>query len=394
MITAELEEALKTDEIMSYNALSQVSSGVVVKGDLSSYIDCKVGDLGTLHIYTQLKSLCDKNEKIEAKYARVFEKGFHNAAYFLEDFEDEHIRIILSRVHKDNMYLERTHMITKEAIRAITGYCSNGEIPVLRRISKDTGFKLTDSTSNKRTFSINTIRDPAVKLAAMVIGYWVSYSSRLNSVPSATIHTTHRMIIDNANYDICEAIRDQLFQNLKSIKKDNTQKFKYGQLLVGLFFYFQNFLPSTGDIEWSKEQPINAQIKNNIKVVKNTFSAATNKYFNEFQKKMSMRVRLPKDVVKHFANNIIFTVTTDFCLMQAIEPREEEMEDMSYEVNLDLLVAYANTLLAQPKDKKKAKLDILAVQAAPTKTSTAPVAKLKGKQKKSDEKSLVKRPQG
>lgn len=61
-----------------------------------------------------------------------------------------------------------------------------------------------------------------------------------------------------------------------------------------------------------------------------------NKYLNEFQKKMSMRVRLPEDVVKNFTKNIIFTVTTDFYLMEAIEPREDEMEDMRYEVNYDI----------------------------------------------------------
>lgn len=61
-----------------------------------------------------------------------FEKGFHNAAYFLEDFEEENIRIILSRVHGENMYLERTHTITKESIQALTGSFSTGEVPELR----------------------------------------------------------------------------------------------------------------------------------------------------------------------------------------------------------------------------------------------------------------------
>ncbi|XP_059066690.1 uncharacterized protein LOC131857918 [Cryptomeria japonica] len=35
------------------------------------------------------------------------------------------------------------------------------------------------------------------------------------------------MIIEDENYDICEAIREELFLNLKSVKKDNTQKFKF-----------------------------------------------------------------------------------------------------------------------------------------------------------------------
>lgn len=63
-----------------------------------------------------MKSLCDENGKIKTKYVRVFEKGFHNVAYFLEDFKEAHIRIILSQVHGENMYLEITHTITKESI--------------------------------------------------------------------------------------------------------------------------------------------------------------------------------------------------------------------------------------------------------------------------------------
>lgn len=52
MITSEPMEAQKADKIVSYNALSQVPSGVLVKGDSSSYIDYKLEDLGSLYIYT------------------------------------------------------------------------------------------------------------------------------------------------------------------------------------------------------------------------------------------------------------------------------------------------------------------------------------------------------
>lgn len=149
MVMSEPMEAVKADKIVCYNALSQVPSGVFVKGDLSSYIDFKIEDLGSLSIYTQLKSVCDENGKIQTEYIRVFKKDFHNVAYFLEDFEEEHIRIILSRVHDENMYLERTHTITKEAIQAVTNFYSTSEVPVSRHISKDTVYSLTRSTSDK-----------------------------------------------------------------------------------------------------------------------------------------------------------------------------------------------------------------------------------------------------
>lgn len=108
-----------------------------------------------------------------------------------------------------------------------------------------------------------------------------------------------------------------------------------------------------------------------------------NKYFNEFQKKMSMGLRLPDDVVKHFAKDIGFTVTTDFCLMEAVEPKEEEIEEMIYEVNYDLLIGYANNLLASPKDKKK-RLGTYQERIAPAQPSSA-----KEKKKKVEQAPLV-----
>lgn len=170
--------------------------------------------------------------------------------------------------------------------------------------------------------------------------------------------------------------------NLQSIKKDNNLKFKYGQLLIRLFFYFQNFQPRIEDLEWSKDLPVSSQVKNNIKAMKNTFFAAMNKYFNEFQKKMSMRLRLPEDVVKQFSKDIVFIVITDFCLMEVIEPREEEIEDMSYEVNYDLLIGYANNLLASFVDKNKAKLSSVKEQIAQVETTIVPTTSGKGKKKK------------
>lgn len=95
---------------------------------------------------------------------------------------------------------------------------------------------------------------------------------------------------------------------------------------------------------------------------------------------MSIRLGLPDDVVKNFAKSIIFTVTTDLCLMEAIEPREDEMEDMSYEVNDDLLICYANNLLASPLDKKKKILDTIEELTAKAKTSSG-----KGKKKKAEQ---------
>lgn len=236
---------------------------------------------------------------------------------------------------------------------------------------------LTNTTTDGHVILINNIKDLTIRYATMVIGYQMFHSSRMNNVPSTDVHATYKMIEENANYDLCEAIRSQSMLNLNSIENDNTQKFKYGQLLIGLFFYFQNFLPGISDIQWSKDTPVTTQIKNNIKVVKHTFSISMNIYFNEFQKNMSMRWRLQDEVVKHFQKDIFFIVTTNFCLMEVVEPRQEEMEEMSYEVNYDLLIGYANKLLASLVDKKKRRLRTYQEQIAPAQPSTAKEKKKK-----------------
>lgn len=58
------------------------------------------------------------------------------------------------------------------------------------------------------------------------------------------------MIKENVDYDLNEALRSQLMENLEAIKKEKRLRFKFGRLILGLFFYFQNFFPSIGDIQW------------------------------------------------------------------------------------------------------------------------------------------------
>lgn len=121
-----------------------------------------------------------------------------------------------------------------------------------------------------------------------------------------------------------------------------------------------------------------------MKVVKSTFLVAMNRYFNEIQKKMSMRLRLLDEVVKHFEKDICYTVTTNFYLMEAFESIEEEMEQMGYEVSYDLLIGYANNLLASPKDTKKKRLGTYQERISPTQPSS-----MKGKKKKDDQPTFV-----
>lgn len=175
-------------------------------------------------------------------------KGFHHALKSIDDFEYDHVRYVLSRVHDHFMGLDRPHKITKEEIHVVNGLCSTDEVPILRSIPRNNFVELTKSRWDGRAMTINEIDDSTVKFASMIIGFQVYHSSRMNNIHVATIHIAYWMIKENVDYDLSEALRSQLVLNLEFIQKDKRLKFKFGQLIVGLFFYFQNFFPYISDV--------------------------------------------------------------------------------------------------------------------------------------------------
>lgn len=170
-----------------YNALSQIPADVIVEEGISDYIDYKIKDLGSLMIHSQLSLFCGKDKKIKPEFNILEKKKLHNAVYFLEEFSDDHIRIILSRVLGEKMHLEQTHDITPEAIHVVTSFCNVGEMPALREINKMEMTKLTGSVSDQWGMTINPIKDDLVKYACMVIGYQTFYATRINSVSAAAV---------------------------------------------------------------------------------------------------------------------------------------------------------------------------------------------------------------
>lgn len=260
-----------------YNALSQVPAGAIVEEGISDYIDYKIEDLGSLVIHSQLSLFYGKDKKIKPEFSILEKKKLHNAVYFLEEFSDDHIRIILRRVHDDKMYLVWTHDITPKAIHVVINFCNTGKVPALRKVSKTIMSKLTGSVSDSCGMTINSIKDDLVKYACMVIGYWTFSTSRINSIFVAAVNATYRMIKEDASFDLCTCMQRQLLLNLNSIKQDNAMRFKFRQLLVGLFFYFQGYFPRIGDIQWFADQPVTKQINEILQAVGTGHLEALNK---------------------------------------------------------------------------------------------------------------------
>lgn len=97
---------LKSMENDPAGALSSVSYGVLHVEDVRSYIHYKLEGLGMIAIFNQFWTLCDKQGVLKDPYRRVVDKGFHHVLNFLDEFEEDHIRYVLSRIHDQFMWLD------------------------------------------------------------------------------------------------------------------------------------------------------------------------------------------------------------------------------------------------------------------------------------------------
>lgn len=74
-------------------------------------------------------------------------------------------------------------------------------------------------------------------------------------------------------------------------------------------------------------------------------------YFKAFQKTMRSRVRVPEHIIEKYSIDICLMVNKDETLMEAIKPRNIWIEEMGYEVDGNILDAYAKMLIDAPIDE-------------------------------------------
>lgn len=100
-------------------SLSGVPYGVLHIEDVRSFYHYKLEDLGTFVIFDQYRLMCDKNGVVKEQFKKATKKSFHHALNYIDDFDDEHVRYVLSRIHDQFMWLDRPYKITKGAIHTI-----------------------------------------------------------------------------------------------------------------------------------------------------------------------------------------------------------------------------------------------------------------------------------
>ncbi|GLJ42669.1 hypothetical protein SUGI_0884470 [Cryptomeria japonica] len=248
---------------------------------------------------------------------------------------------------------EQPFKITKEIIYLITGYPIFDHAQAQKMISQKELITLTGVESDCKGLKLNNVQDAELKFAIRVIGYCFFQSGRENNVPCANVDLAYKIVKKGMKIDLCKVLLKNLFENLNTIRKlkknNSANTLKFGSLLVCMFFYFEKFFPSIGNVVWELHRPITHQINDFIKQLGDNFNEIMDDYFSKFQEKMHNRHMIPPQLVEKYKDDICFEVDTDYCYVNAVELRTQSLLPMGYEIDFDITQQQIDAFLALPR---------------------------------------------
>lgn len=132
--------------------------------------------------------------------------------------ENEWVRYVVRKIYDEFMWLRKSFMISKDAIKLVTSLCSSSDFPTLKSVKNQLITITTRPRFDKMKMTINDILEYDVKFSSMVIGYKTYHSSQENSVSGTIIYASYEMIKENKGYDLCEFLQSEMKKNLTKIK--------------------------------------------------------------------------------------------------------------------------------------------------------------------------------
>lgn len=152
--------------------------------------------------------------------------------------EFEWIQILLSRIHDDLFWIGEVPVrITRDLIHEMTGLSKKGVVIPAGKDVRKLVEQACKSRSDRRGMTIESIKEKDIKLISMILGYRFQHTRRVNSVSAATILATIRLVRENGEFNLCEILRTQLIDNIRAIKHDKTKIFRFGSLIIYMYFH-------------------------------------------------------------------------------------------------------------------------------------------------------------
>lgn len=234
-------------------AFLQTPHGVLHVEDIRAYIHYKFEIIGIAEIIKDMSDMMEE-EKLKPKFTRLKDLNIFQMFEFYEFDEPKWIKIILSRMHDKFIWMgDQPTMITKDLIHVVTGLRNEGSIPTSTKNTMAMVKDLTGFKWNKRAMTIDDIRQIDVRLIAKILGYKMHYSSRLNSISTEIILMTYKMVCEGERYNLCEVLRLQLLENLKQIKRDKENPFRFSSLIVHIFFHLAHKFLGMHPAAWNSD---------------------------------------------------------------------------------------------------------------------------------------------
>ena len=172
--------------------------------DMRYCYTCKVGSIGEMEIIETYGKLCE-NGALKDEFKIVERKGLTCALEFPNVFKIEWIKIILSIIHDNYVWLENGSIkVTKKIVHRVIGYPTLDRPKTMRSDAKEVIEKNTRAVWNKRGMTIDTITNPLLEFSIRVISHKFCQSSKLNSVPCIAVDVRYKIVKKDHTYDLVE----------------------------------------------------------------------------------------------------------------------------------------------------------------------------------------------
>lgn len=155
-----------------------------------------------------------------------------------------------------------------------------------------------------------------------------------------------RIVRENGEFNMCEILHAQLMDNIRAIKHDKRKVFRFGSLIIYMYFHI---VGKVSDLYLDRILPIMPQISFK-ETSKSTLKDFMDLEIKTFKIRMQRRYRIPESIVKKYKDIIYFMVEMDITCMEVVEPRTKQIHPLGYEVEEHILESYAQVLLSAPKD--------------------------------------------
>lgn len=253
---------------------------------LDEYFSRKIRDIRNLLPASELKWL----EGVKHKNLDIW----NEFPYFVNL---EVVKFILNRLDGYILTLDKPYQISREVIKNLTGLCNIGDVLKKNSIQNKEVKTLTGVIGDQRAMLISTIKDPIMRHIAHGISYKIFFRNREGSSLVGTVYISHKMIMEDEDFDLCGLLKDQLMENVQ-LEKDADYPFRFGTLVICIMMYFLNCLPQNDNVVWKENEPVCKQIFKHFNTLENCEQVHEN-FFRELLEKfgivgISLLVRVVK----------------------------------------------------------------------------------------------------